>query len=261
MMKNCLPCAALLFAVTTLAPFITHADTAQLPSYEHQKRQFLEQRSKSPNAARFSPEDRRIMQQAADKLANRLPDPGLKVGTRAPDFTLNNAFGSPLTLSEEWRKGPVILVFYRGAWCPFCNLHLRVLQESAPTFRRYGAQLIAVTPQRPDKSDAQISKDGLPFEVLSDIDSTVMKAYGLYYELEPELVEVYLSHDLNIAEYNGEGRNVLPVPGTFIIDTQGVVRAVHADVDYKERMEPEAILEALEALQPPEPAVESLSLH
>jgi peroxiredoxin len=260
-MKNRLPCATLLFALTTLAPFTALADSAQRPSYEQQKRQFLQQRSNSPDAAGFSAEDRRIMQQAADNLANRLTDPGLKVGTRAPDFTLNNAFGSPLTLSGQWQKGPVVLVFYRGAWCPFCNLHLRVLQQSVPAFSRYGAQLIAVTPQRPDKSAAQISKDGLPFEVLSDLDSTVMKAYGLYYELDPELVEVYVSHDLDVAEYNGEGRNVLPVPGTFVIDTQGVIRAVHADVDYKERMEPEAILEALEGLQPPEQAAESTGLR
>lgn len=251
-MKKRLPIAALLFAVATPVPFAVPANETPLPSYEQQKRQFMEQRSSSPDAARFSPGDRRIMQQAAENLATRLPDPGLKVGARAPDFTLNNAFGSPLTLSEEWRKGPVILVFYRGAWCPFCNLHLRALQHSLPAFGRYGAQLIAVTPQQPDKSAAQIDKDGLPFEVLSDMDSAVMKAYGLYYELDPELAEVYLSHDLNVAEYNGEGRNVLPVPGTFIIDTRGVIRAVHADVDYKQRMEPEAILKAIEALPPPQ---------
>ena len=250
MTKNRLPAAALLLGLATLPPLATHADEMPLPSYEQQKRQFMEERSKSPGAAKFSPEDRRIMQQAADNLAARLPDPGLKVGAQAPDFTLNNAFGSPVTLSEEWQKGPVILVFYRGAWCPFCNLHLHVLQESVPAFRSYGAQLIAVTPQRPDKSAEQIKKDGLPFEVLSDLESAVMKAYGLYYELDPELVEVYVRHGLNVAEYNGEGRNVLPVPGTFIIDTQGVIRAVHADVDYKERMEPEAILKALEELQP-----------
>jgi peroxiredoxin len=128
-------------------------------------------------------------------------------------------------------------------------MHLHVLQESVPAFRRLGAQLIAVTPQRPDKSAEQIREDGLPFEVLSDLDDEVMKAYELYFELEPELVEVYLRHDLNLAEYNGEGRNVLPVPGTFVIDTNGVIRAVHADVDYKERMEPAAILTALQGLR------------
>ncbi len=247
-MKHSRSVAALLFGLGALTPFTAHADETPLPSYEQQKRQFMEERRKSPDAARFSEEDRRIMKQAAGKLATRLPEPGLKVGEQAPDFTLTNAFGKPVTLSTELKKGPVILVFYRGGWCPFCNLHLHALQESLPAFRTYGAQLIAVTPQRPNKSVDQIEKDGYPFEILSDLDSQVMRAYGLYYQLEPELVEVYRRHDLNLAEYNGAERNVLPVPATFIIDTQGMIRAVHADVDYKQRMEPAAILYTLNEL-------------
>jgi peroxiredoxin len=238
---------ALLLGVATLTP--AAAGDTPLPSYQDQKREYLDERRKSAGAPAFSEGDLRVMQQATENLAARMPNPGLKVGERAPDFTLSNAFGTPVTLYEELENGPVVLVFYRGAWCPFCNMHLHVLQESVPAFRRLGAQLIAVTPQRPDKSAEQIREDGLPFEVLSDLDDEVMKAYELYFELEPELVEVYLRHDLNLAEYNGEGRNVLPVPGTFVIDTNGVIRAVHADVDYKERMEPAAILTALQGLR------------
>ncbi|NIV31324.1 MAG: redoxin domain-containing protein, partial [Anaerolineae bacterium] len=98
------------------------------------------------------------MQQAATELAQKLPDPGLDVGQKAPDFTLPNAFGKSVSLSEYLEKGPVVLTFYRGAWCPYCNLELHALHASLPHFERYGARLIAVTPQKPDKSLEQVKK-------------------------------------------------------------------------------------------------------
>lgn len=239
---------AMLLSMTIFMSLNAQADESSLPSYKQQRQQLMEKSKKSTNAAKFSDEDHRIMKQAAEKLATELPEPGLKPGTQAPDFTLKNAFGKSVTLSKELKKGPVILVFYRGAWCPFCNLQLHTLQKSLPAFNKYGAQLITVTPQHPDKSAEQIKKDSYPFEILSDLESHVMKAYGLYFELGPKLVEVYRKHGLNIEAYNGKGRNVLPVPGTFIIDRKGIVRGVHADVDYKERMEPAAILDILRQL-------------
>lgn len=190
-----------------------------------------------------------IMAQAARDLAAAMPEPGLRVGTRAPDFSLPDAFGRQVRLSERLADGPVILTFYRGAWCPYCNLQLRALQESLPHFRHYGAQLIAVTPQTPDRSAEQIARDGYPFPVLSDLDDRVMKAYRLYFEVPAALQQLYLEDfSLDIAAYNGEGRHGLPVPGTFVIDNQGIIRAVFADTDYTRRMEPAAIIDALSAL-------------
>jgi len=136
-----------------------------------------------------------------------------------------------------------------GAWCPFCNLHLHVLNESLPEFKRLGAQLVTITPQKPDKSADQIKKSAYPFKVLSDLDSRVMKAYRLYYEMDAELVKVYNKLGLDIAKFNGPGRYELPVPGSFVIDQKGIVRARHAVTDYTQRMEPAAIVEALEALK------------
>ena len=146
------------------------------------------------------------------------------------------------------KNGPVILSFYRGAWCPYCNLQLHTLHKSMPYFKKYGAQLILVTPQTPDKSREQIKKDKYPFEVLSDLDSKVMKQYKLLYKLDAELIRVYKKLGLDIESFNGKGRNVLPVPGTYIINQKSIIRAVHADVDYKERMEPQAIIDALKKL-------------
>ncbi|NIR59783.1 MAG: AhpC/TSA family protein [Gammaproteobacteria bacterium] len=194
----------------------------------------------------LDPRDRATLARAERELAERMPDPGLEPGQRAPDFTLPNAYGERVTLSRHLEEGPVILTFYRGAWCPYCNLELKALHDALPQFRRYGATLIAVTPQTPTRSREQLRADPYPFEVLSDLDSSVMRAYGLYFEVPEAMSDVYRRNlGLDLADYNGEGRYVLPVPGTFVIDRQGVVRAAFADTDYTRRMEPKAILAAL----------------
>jgi len=140
-----------------------------------------------------------------------------------------------------------VLTFYHGAWCPYCNLQLRALQQSLPEIEARGAQLVAVTPQLPDKSREQVEDDGSAFEVLSDLDDRVMQAYDLYFEVPADLDAVYRERlGLDLAEYNGPDRRVLPVPATFVIDGDGVIRAAFADVDYRQRMEPAAIIAALD---------------
>jgi len=197
----------------------------------------------------MSEADRGVMQRSADELAEFLPDPGLKVGERAPDFTLPNAYGKPVSLSAQLAKGPVVLSFYRGAWCPYCNLELKALHGALPHFERLGARLIAVTPQQPDKSLEQVKKDNYPFEILSDLDGTVMRDYRLYFTVPDELNNLYQDRfGLDLAAYNGPGRYELPVPGTFVIDASGIVRAAFADIDYKLRMEPADIIATLQTL-------------
>ena len=193
---------------------------------------------------------REVMNKAAEDLAATLPKPGLDVGTRAPDFALPSALGEMIRLSDLLTQGPVILTFYRGAWCPYCNLQLRALKESQLHFERYGAQLIAVTPQTPGRSLEQHKKNAYPFQILSDLDDSVMKAYNLYFEVPEALRSVYIQDfNLDIAAYNGNGRYGLPVPGTFVIDSQGIIQAVFADTDYTRRMEPAAIIEALAGIE------------
>ncbi|TXH74001.1 peroxiredoxin-like family protein [Thiobacillus sp.] len=205
--------------------------------------------TRSAGRSDFSADEQAVMQRAKAALARSLPDPGIKVGERAPDFTLPNAFGEPVHLYDALKNGPVVLVFYRGAWCPYCNLHLRALRERLPQFKALGAQLIAVTPQTPDKSLEQFKAEPREFDVLSDLDSSVMQAYRLIYEVDPDLAEVYRKHGLDLIEYNGPGRNVLPAPGTFVIDRNGMVRAMQADTDYTKRMEPAEVVHALETIQ------------
>ncbi len=220
----------------------------EIPNYQHSVDQMAEKQKADKKASKFSETDMRIMKQAGADLAKAMPDPGLKVGEKAPDFSLPDAWGKTVKLSDQLKHGPVVLVFYRGAWCPFCNLHLNALHRSQSHFKRYDAQLIAVTPQIPDKSREQINKDKYAFTVLSDLDDHVMKSYRLLYSLSPELVAVYKKHGLDVEAFNGEGRTILPIPGTYVIDQKGIIRAAHADTDYKQRMEPADIIKVLASL-------------
>ncbi|NQT87280.1 AhpC/TSA family protein [bacterium] len=223
----------------------TVATEPAVPSY----REAVEAFQKSRPPSKLSDEDRATMAKAAADLQAQMPSPGLEPGDRAPDFALPNALGKTVRLSEELRKGPVVLAFYRGAWCPYCNLELRALRESLPAFEARGATLIAVTPQKPGKSREEIEKEGYAFEILSDLDSAVMKKYKLYFDVPKDLSDLYKQRfGLDIADYNGEGRTVLPVPGTLVIDRSGIVRAAYARTDYKQRMEPAAIVAALDKI-------------
>jgi len=240
--------------ILMMLPAVAHAESPEtVPSYsvtleKIQAKKAAKAKKSKAGKAKFTPEDKAVMEHSAEALAKSMPNPGLKVGDRAPDFILPNAFGKSISLYEELKKGPVVLVFYRGAWCPFCNLHLNILKQAQPKFEQYGAQLITVTPQKPDRSAAQIKKKKYTFEVLSDLDSSVMKAYKLFFKIDAELNKVYMKLGLDIAAFNGPGRTELPVPGSFVIDKQGIVQAMHADVDYKQRMEPSDIIKALQKL-------------
>ncbi len=214
-----------------------------------QIQQYMKQEASYKNAPKFSKHDLAVIEKAARDLAKAMPNPGLQVGDKAPDFSLPNVYGKQIQLYSLLKKGPVIINFYRGAWCPFCNLELRALKQNLPAFTRYGATLISITPQKPDKSLEQVKKGHFPFDILSDLDSSVIKKYKLFFTVPKDLVAVYKKLGLNLEDFNGKGRNELPVPGTLVIDKNGIVRAAFADTDYKKRMEPKAIIDALKALR------------
>ena len=240
------------FVVATSFALLISACSSKddLPSIKQRVDDFNKEMSSNKNASKMSEQDMAVMKKAAEDLEKTLPDPGLKIGETAPDFTLGNAHGKPVSLYSKLKEGPVVLIFYRGAWCPYCNIQLHALTESLPTFKKHGAQLVAVTPQTPDKSLGQVKKDKYPFEILSDLEYNVAKTYKLYFEVPLELHEFYKKKfGLDIEVYNGKGRLGLPVPGTFVIGKDGKIVAVHAELDYKQRMEPKAILEALKSIK------------
>lgn len=174
---------------------------------------------------------------------------GLQVGEPAADFALPGRAGEVVRLSEQWARGPVVLTFYRGGWCPFCNLQLRAYQAVLPDIEALGGRLVAVSPQSPDHALAQREKEALRFPVLSDLDGEAAARYRLLFELPDYLRETMKRKmRLDLAEYNAADRWLLPVPATFVIDTAGIVRFAYADPDFMRRMKPQAILEQLRKL-------------
>ncbi len=230
-------------ASVTPAVYADQHKTPEVASYQQSLDKFTEERKNKKSKA--SDKDKAVMEAFNQALAAKMPDPGIKVGEKAPNFTLQNAFGKTVKLHDELRKGPVVLVFYRGAWCPFCNLHLRTLQDSLPQIKHHGAQLITISPQKPGRAAKQFTESDFQFEALSDSDSKVMKDYKLYFEVTEDLQAVYHKFGVDLEDYNGKDRAVLPVPGSFVIDQDGIVRAMQAQTDYKKRMEPALIISAL----------------
>ena len=173
----------------------------------------------------------------------------LKPGAVAPDFMLPDAQGRCVRLQSLLRQGPVILVFYRGGWCPYCNLHLRGFQRALPEFQQFGAQMVAISPQLPDNSLSTQEKDELTFAVLSDVGNKVARQFGIVFQIGEKLEELYrkFGHPLDL--FNGpDGAQHLPVPATFLIDGKGVIRLAHVDVDYTRRLDPDDVILTLREL-------------
>ncbi|MEK8130041.1 peroxiredoxin-like family protein [Paenibacillus filicis] len=173
---------------------------------------------------------------------------GQPVGTKVKDFKLKNALGQNISLYEELAKGPVVLTFYRGAWCPYCNLQLRAYEQMLPEIHALGGQLLAVSAQTPDHSLSQVEKEQLSFQVLSDTNGLLAARYNLLYDVPDTLREIYLSFGIDLAEYHATERWILPVPATFMIDESAVIRSAYVNPDFMQRWEPEDILHELRKL-------------
>lgn len=172
----------------------------------------------------------------------------LNKGDTFPSFSLNNADDKEVTLSDILAKGPLVLGFYRGAWRPYCNLEINALQQRLADITAAGAQLIAVSPQVPNKSADQISASNLSFEVLSDIGNELAKQCGLVFTLPESLRPIYEAWQLDIPGHNGDDSFELPMPATYIINSDGSVHYAFVDMDYTKRLEPETIIEQLKLL-------------
>ena len=175
------------------------------------------------------------------------------VGAAAPPFSLPDARGGQLSLQQQLERGPVVLTFYRGAWCPYCDLMLRAYQEILPQIHATGASLVAISPQTPDESLTTAEKKNLAFPVLSDAGNTVARQYGLVFEVPAALDAIHTAFGIDLARSNGNISNELPVPGTFIIDRDGRVAFVFVDADYRVRLEPAELLRQLETVVRSEP--------
>jgi len=191
-----------------------------------------------------------LMQAAGEALtATGLAGRALGTGDPAAAFTLPNANGEPVSLGTLLQRGPVVISFYRGGWCPYCNLEFRALQEVQGEIESLGASLVAISPQLPDQSLTTVEKNELSFEVLSDVGSKVSDAYGLTFSLDEALRPVYRKWGADVPALNGDPDWKLPLPATYVVDTNGCIAHCFVDEDYTQRMEPAEILEALRNLQ------------
>ena len=173
-----------------------------------------------------------------------------QVGDQAPDFTLTNAIGQEVTLSEALKDGPVVLTWYRGGWCPYCNLALAAMQGKLDEIRAEGANLIALTPELPDKSLTTTEKNKLDFKVLTDLNHEVAKKYGIVFQLTPEVEKLYKGF-FDLTKFNGEkaGNKDLPLSATYIIGRDGVIKWAFLKADYRQRAEPSDIVDFLKKLK------------
>lgn len=168
----------------------------------------------------------------------------LKVGDKAVDFTLKNAKGEDVTLYSLLEKGNVVITWYRGGWCPYCNVALSQLQEKLPEFKSLNTNLVALTPELPDHSLSTQEKNKLEFEVLTDLNNEVARLYGVVFKLDDKTAQRY-EQALHLSSRNGTNSSELPVPATYIIDKKGKIRYAFVNPNYKERANPEVIIQEL----------------
>jgi peroxiredoxin len=195
---------------------------------------------------RAAPERAALMEASTAMLkASGIEQRALKVGDAAPDITLLNALGQSIRLQDLWLRGPLVVIFYRGGWCPYCNLELRAWQQQLSALSTLGASLVAISPQTPDNSMTTAEKNTLAYPVLSDSSLTAAEAFGIAFTLHPELVDLYTTFGNDLPELNGNGKWVLPLPATYVIDGNGRIVFAHIDADYRERAEPSEVLAAV----------------
>jgi peroxiredoxin len=193
-----------------------------------------------------TPERRALYEAQIEELrASGLVAQALAVGSLAPGFSLPDARGGSFALSDALSRGPVVLVFYRGGWCPYCNIALKAYQRVLPEINALGAELVAISPERPDLSLSTTEKNDLAFTVLSDTGNRVADAFRLVYQLPTDLAQAYASNGIDLAAINAADEWRLPVPATFIIAATGRVTLAHIEVDYRRRLDPDAVLAAL----------------
>ena len=174
--------------------------------------------------------------------------PGLAIGAKAPEAQLRTIDNEAVKLSSLYEKGPVVIAFYRGGWCPYCNKELTEWQGRVEDLKAAGATLVAITPEKPSKVKDTMKKDHLDFKILSDAKLEAAKGFKVFFTLDAATQKKYKSFGADLEQWNASGTWDLPAPGTFVIDQTGTVRYAFADWDYKKRARPDDVIAAVKAL-------------
>ena len=192
------------------------------------------------------PETTGVFQNAMNDLSRSgIVERSLKVGDAAPDFELPNIAGQTVRLRDLLAKGPVVVSFYRGGWCPFCTAELKAFQNALPAINAQGATMVAISPQTPDRSLATARQQDLDYELLSDEGNTAARTFGIVFHLADELQAIHAEFGLDLPEYNGDDSFDLPVPATYVVDTGGIIRLAFVDPNYTRRLDPAEVLSTL----------------
>ncbi len=184
----------------------------------------------------------------SELIASGAAERALKVGNKAPSFTLPDPDRTDVASDALLAKGPLIVSFYRGVWCPYCNMDLQALQTALPEFERRSSRLVAISPQTPANSRKSVRQNALTFPILSDPHNDVAAAFGLRFALPDYLIELYKSLKNDLPSFNGDPSWTLPMPARFVIAPDGTIAYAEVNPDYTRRPEPEELLPALAAL-------------
>tara|TARA_B110000438_G_C15673672_1_gene589265 strand:- start:80 stop:730 length:651 start_codon:yes stop_codon:yes gene_type:complete len=180
-------------------------------------------------------------------IAQHIKDNALQIGQKVENFSLANHNGENIELADLLKKGPVIISFYRGGWCPYCNLELKALNDYLPQFKTQSAQLIAISPQLPDETLSTAQKNDLEFDVLCDVSNKVAEQFGLLFTLDERIQALYTQFGIDFEHYYGDKSFKLPLPATYVINQEGVITYAFLNEDYTLRAEPTDIMAALES--------------
>ncbi len=187
-----------------------------------------------------------IMRDSTAALAGSgITENSLKAGDSIPAFTLLNARGEQVNSQALLEQGPLVLSFYRGGWCPYCNLELKALAEALPEIEAVGAQLVAISPELPGHELETVESHKIDFDVLSDVRNRVARMFGLVFTLAEELRPVYAGFGIDLPSCNGDASFELPMPATYVIGSDGVILHAFVNADYTQRMEPAEIIRLL----------------
>ncbi|MBK5241354.1 peroxiredoxin-like family protein [Clostridium sp.] len=190
-----------------------------------------------------------LFKRQAEKLAHKeIEKTALKPGDKLPDFELENSIGEKINSYDLLSNGPLVISFYRGKWCPYCNLEIQAYQEILPEIRDLGAQLVGISPELPDNSMSLVEKYSLKFEILSDIDNKLANKFGLTYYVEKELQEAYKNLGIDLVSSQGNSNYELPVPATYVVNSNGTIVLAFIDTDYTKRLQPSGVIETLKGL-------------
>ena len=196
------------------------------------------------------PEVIAVMHKAtADLIASGQADRALKAGWRAAKFALPDAHGVVVRSADLLAKGPLVLTFYRGVWCPYCNMDLQAIEAAAAEIRALGASLVAISPQTAPNRRKSERENALSFPILSDHGNSVANEFGLRYRLPDDLIAVYKGFGNDLAVGNGEESWTLPMPARYVIGTDGVIAYAEVNPDYTRRPDPSELLPVLRRFQ------------